>query len=82
MTCEIGLLCYELLQFKPSIIACASWALSRSSVGVKGWSQELQRYTGYDISDIEKCIHILDAWRRSVYQKNKSPILKRKVFRI
>lgn len=82
MTCELGLLCYELLQFRPSVVACASWALSRGSVGMKAWSQDLEKYTGYGINDIEKCIRVLDAWRRGVYQKKKSPILTRKVFRI
>lgn len=82
MTCELGLLCYDLLRFRPSVVACAAWALSRCSIGVERWPQSLQGYTGYELCDISECIRVLDAWRRDVYQKKKSPILSRKVFRI
>lgn len=74
--CELGLLEYSMLEFAPSMVACASWCLAKREHGMPPWGTNLKYYTHYSLEQLEPCIERLAANRQSVDKA--SPVFKMK----
>ena len=63
--CELSLLHGDkFLQFSPSLMAAASLALTRHSLGFSSgevWTTELASFTGYQVQDFKDCLLALHA---------------------
>jgi len=53
---ELSQASYNMIKYKPSILAASSIVLAREVVGVMTWSESLQFYSGYTADQLEGCI--------------------------
>ncbi|KAI0511359.1 hypothetical protein KFK09_011989 [Dendrobium nobile] len=58
---ELSLLDYKCVQFLPSIIAASAVFLTRFTINQENppWSKKLRHCTGYKVSDLKECIHLI-----------------------
>ncbi|CAL9081896.1 unnamed protein product, partial [Musa textilis] len=65
---ELSLVDYGCVQFLPSMIAASAVFVARFTLNPKGhpWSRELEQCSGYEVSDLEDCIHAIHdlQWKR------------------
>ncbi|KAJ5072933.1 cyclin-a1-1 [Anaeramoeba ignava] len=82
--CELQLLEYSFLKYKPSIISASAVALSRAILQKRDiWDETLQHYTGFQFDDLVDCMKdLLNIYKnadksscKAVYEKYSNPNL-------
>ncbi|RMX57292.1 hypothetical protein pdam_00012863 [Pocillopora damicornis] len=58
--CELSLLNGEpFLQYRPSTVAASAVVLSLHTIGLTSWNPTLAHYTGFQLLDLQACVHDL-----------------------
>lgn len=58
--CELSLLHGEpFLQYRPSTVAASAVVLSLHTIGLPSWNPTLAHYTGFQLLDLQACLHDL-----------------------
>ncbi|KAK8952869.1 Cyclin-A3-1 [Platanthera guangdongensis] len=58
---ELSLLDYRCVQFLPSVVAASAVFVARFTINQENppWSKKLRQCTGYKLSDLKECIHLI-----------------------